>query len=136
MEGVTVGSVEIIALLDAPFLQNPKFVVPDHGDEMADEFRDTLDERGLAMGAVTCYLVRTGGQLILVDTGIGPRKRPGFPSGHLDEELAKAGVSPCGHHRGRAHPPPHRPRRLEYVRDSRRRQRGLLPERHLRYPAG
>lgn len=94
MHSISVGSVEILALLDAPFLQNPKFVVPDHADEMAEEFRDTLDERGLATGAVTCYLVRAGGQLILVDTGIGPRKRAGFPAGHLDEELAEAGVAP------------------------------------------
>ncbi len=94
LEKVTVGSVEITALLDAPFLQNPKVIAPEHSEEMAEEFRDTLDERGLAMGAVTCYLVQSGGQLILVDTGIGPRKRPGFPSGRLDEALREAGVRP------------------------------------------
>ena len=91
---VTVGAVEITALLDAPFLQNPKVVAPEHSDEMAEEFGDTLDERGLAMGAVTCYLLNASGKLILVDTGIGPRKRPGFPTGHLDTALRDAGVSP------------------------------------------
>lgn len=94
MHTVRVGSVEITALLDAPFLQNPKVVAPEHSDEMAAEFADTLDQRGLAMGAVTCYLVRSEGRLTLVDTGIGPRKRPGFPSGHLDEALREAGVAP------------------------------------------
>ena len=94
MHKVSVGSVEITALLDAPFLQNPKVVAPEHSEEMAAEFRESLDERGLAMGAVTCYLIRSGGQLILVDTGIGPRKRPGFPSGHLDEALREVGVRP------------------------------------------
>ena len=95
MHETAVGSVKISALLDAPFLQNPKVLAPDHSDEMVAEFGHALDERGLAMGAVTCYLVRAGGQLILVDTGIGPRKRPGFPSGHLDRALAEAGVSPA-----------------------------------------
>jgi glyoxylase-like metal-dependent hydrolase (beta-lactamase superfamily II) len=94
MQVVRIGSVEITALLDAHFLQNPKVLVPEHADEMAAEYRDSLDERGLCMGAVTCYLVRSAGQLILVDTGIGPRKRPGFPSGHLDDALREAGVRP------------------------------------------
>src|SRR4051812_39837458 len=94
MHKISVGSVEITALLDAPFLQNPKVLAPEHSEELVAEFRDTLDARGLAMGAVTCYLVRAASELILVDTGIGPRKRPGFPSGHLDEALTEAGVSP------------------------------------------
>lgn len=94
MHKVSVGSVEITALLDAPFLQNPKVLAPEHSEQMAEEFRDSLDERGLAMGAVTCYLVNDGGRLILVDTGIGPRKRPGFPSGRLDQALGEAGVRP------------------------------------------
>jgi glyoxylase-like metal-dependent hydrolase (beta-lactamase superfamily II) len=94
MKTVKIGSVEITALLDAPFLQNPKVLAPEHADELAAEFRDALDQRGLFMGAVTCYLVRADGQLILVDTGIGPRKRPGFPAGHLDEALRAAGVRP------------------------------------------
>ena len=94
MERVRIGSVEITALLDAPFLQNPKVLTPDHAEEMAAEYRDTLDERGLCMGAVTCYLLRSAGRLMLVDTGIGPRRRPGFPQGHLDEALKAAGVRP------------------------------------------
>jgi glyoxylase-like metal-dependent hydrolase (beta-lactamase superfamily II) len=94
MQRVTIGSVEIAALLDAPFLQNPKVLTPDHADEMAAEYRDSLDERGLCLGAVTCYLIHSAGQLILVDTGIGPRKRAGFPTGHLDEALRAAGVRP------------------------------------------
>ena len=94
MHRVTIGSVEIIALLDAPFLQNPKVLAPEHAEELADEYRDALDQRGLFTGAVTCYLVRTDGRLILVDTGIGPRKRPGFPAGHLDDALREASVRP------------------------------------------
>ncbi len=94
MHQVSIGSVAIIALLDAPFLQNPKVLTPDHAEEMAAEFRDSLDSRGLCTGAVTCYLIRSAGSLILVDTGIGPRRRPGFPAGHLDAALREAGVGP------------------------------------------
>lgn len=94
MDVVTVGSVQITALLDAPFLQNPKVLAPDHADELAAEYHDGLNQRGLFTGAVTCYLIRSSGQLILVDTGIGPRKRPGFPEGHLDDSLRAAGVRP------------------------------------------
>ncbi|HLZ69750.1 MAG TPA: MBL fold metallo-hydrolase [Dehalococcoidia bacterium] len=94
MQRVSIGSVEITALLDAPFLQNPRILTPDHADEMAAEYRDSLDDRGLCMGAVTCYLIHAAGQRILVDTGIGPRKRPGFPAGHLDDALREAGVRP------------------------------------------
>jgi glyoxylase-like metal-dependent hydrolase (beta-lactamase superfamily II) len=94
MQRVAIGSVEVTALLDAPFLQNPRVLTPQHAEELAAEYRDALDERGLFTGAVTCYLIRSAGQLILVDTGIGPRKRPGFPAGHLDDALREAGVRP------------------------------------------
>jgi glyoxylase-like metal-dependent hydrolase (beta-lactamase superfamily II) len=94
MQVVTIGSVQITALLDAPFLQNPKVLAPEHADELAAEYRDALDQRGLFTGAVTCYLIRSAGRLILVDTGIGPRKRTGFPAGHLDDALREAGISP------------------------------------------
>lgn len=95
MHRVTVGSVEIIALLDAVFLQNPKVLAPEHADEMAEEYRDVLDQRGLCRGAVTCYLIRSGGGLALIDTGIGPRRRKGFPDGHLDAALREAQTDPA-----------------------------------------
>jgi glyoxylase-like metal-dependent hydrolase (beta-lactamase superfamily II) len=95
MHRVMVGSVEIVALLDAVFLQNPKVLTPEHADEMAQEYRDVLDERGLCHGAVTCYLIRSGGGLALVDTGIGPRPRQRFPDGHLDAVLREAQISPA-----------------------------------------
>jgi glyoxylase-like metal-dependent hydrolase (beta-lactamase superfamily II) len=95
MDVARIGSVEITALLDAPFLQSPKVLTPEHSDEFAQEYRDVLDGRGLCTGAVTCYLIRTAGGLALVDSGIGPRKRRGFPDGHLDDALRAAGVSPA-----------------------------------------
>ena len=95
MHKVMVGSVEIVALLDAVFLQNPKVLTPEHAEEMAEEYRDVLDERGLCTGAVTCYLIKSGGGLAIVDTGIGPRRRKGLPEGHLDDALREAQVRPA-----------------------------------------
>jgi glyoxylase-like metal-dependent hydrolase (beta-lactamase superfamily II) len=95
MHKVMVGSVEIVAVLDAIFLQNPKVLTPEHAEEMAEEYRDALNERGLCTGAVTCYLIRSGGGLAIVDTGIGPRRRKGLPQGHLDEALREAQVRPA-----------------------------------------
>lgn len=95
MHVAKIGSVEITALLDAPFLQSLAYLSPEHADELEIEYRDSLDERGLCTGAVTCYLVRTSEGLALIDSGIGPRKRRGFPTGGLDAALDKAGVSPA-----------------------------------------
>lgn len=94
MPVITIGSVQITAVLDAPFLQDPAYLTPEHTAEFIAEHRDSLDERGLCLGAVTCYLVRTPLGLAIVDTGIGPRARRGFPDGRLDAALGEAGVAP------------------------------------------
>ncbi len=90
-----VGSVKITALLDAPFLQDLAYLSPEHAPELAAEYRDSLNDRGLCTGAVSCYLIRTPDGLALIDSGIGPRKRKGFPAGHLDQALDRAGVRPA-----------------------------------------
>lgn len=43
---------------------------------------------------VICHVVRSRGQLILVDTGIGNRPRAGWPLGRLDSALREVGVDP------------------------------------------
>ena len=95
MHTVNVGAADVTALLDAPFLQDLASLSPDHAAELKAEYRDTLNERGLCTGAVTCYLVQTPEGLALIDSGIGPRKRKGFPTGRLDEALEEAGVCPA-----------------------------------------
>lgn len=94
MEVVTIGSVRITALLDAPFLQSPAVLTPEHADEFRDEYQATLDQRGLCTGAVTCYLIESAGGRALVDSGIGRRARKGFPQGRLDEAMRAAGIAP------------------------------------------
>ena len=90
----SVGAVEVTPLIDCAILMNPRMFVPGHGEEFAAEFAHMADERGLMPMAVTCYLVRSAGRTYLIDTGLGGRKRPRFPGGHLDQALADAGVAP------------------------------------------
>jgi glyoxylase-like metal-dependent hydrolase (beta-lactamase superfamily II) len=73
---------------------NPHQFLPKHADQFLSEFRHLADERGLMPMAITCYLLRSAGKTILVDSGIGNRRKPGFPRGHLDESLSNAGVAP------------------------------------------
>ena len=95
MHKVTIGSVEITALLDAPFWLSPQYFVPEHADEMIRDWGHKMNERGLIQNAITCYLVRSAGKNVLVDTGAGPRKRAGLPLGTLPDALSEAGITPA-----------------------------------------
>lgn len=89
----TIGDVRVTALLDTGLLMSPQHFMPDHAEEILQEYGDLADERGLFRMAVTTYLLRSAGKNILVDTGLGGRRRPGFPLGHLDETLRAAGLA-------------------------------------------
>ena len=94
MTRITVGNVEITPVLDTGLLMNPDYFFPAHAKDVNREYADQLDERGLLPVSITCYLVRSEGKTILVDTGIGGRRRPMFPRGHLPESLDNLGTSP------------------------------------------
>jgi glyoxylase-like metal-dependent hydrolase (beta-lactamase superfamily II) len=94
MQTVSIGNVEVTPLLDTPILMNPEFFMPAYADGIREEYGKDANERGLLPMAITCFLVRSGGKTIIVDTGIGSRKRAGFPVGHLPERLTEAGISP------------------------------------------
>ncbi len=95
MPTVTIGNVQITPLLDTPVLMNPRMFFPRDGDAFMEEFGEVADERGLFPMAITCYLVRSNGKNYLVDTGLGNRRRPGFPRGKLDETLREMGIDPA-----------------------------------------
>ena len=94
MQTVTVGNVQVTALFDTPLLMDPRQFLPAHADQFLSDYAHLADERGLMPMSITCYLVRSAGANLLVDTGLGPRRRPGFPRGKLDESLREAGISP------------------------------------------
>ena len=95
MQTVTIGDVQVLPLLDTGLLMNPHYFFPQHADQAIAEYPDLLDERQLLRVAITCFLVRSAGRTILIDTGLGNRRRPQFPLGHLDDALAAASVDPA-----------------------------------------
>ncbi len=95
MTTVTVGNVEITPLQDAVFMLSPGFFLPEHADEMRAEYVDKLDERGLIKNSITCYLLRSDGKTILIDSGAGMRRRQGIPRGNLDLRLREHGLTPA-----------------------------------------
>ncbi|MCK9519257.1 MAG: MBL fold metallo-hydrolase [Dehalococcoidia bacterium] len=94
MHRITIGNVEVTALLDTNLLMNPRHFMPAHADEFVKQYGDQADARGLYPMSITCYLLRSAGKTLLVDTGLGPRSRPGFPKGQLPDALKAANVDP------------------------------------------
>lgn len=91
---ITIGNVAIQPLLDTNLLMNPLGFFGANGTRFLEEYAHLADQRGLMGVSITCYLVRSAGKNILIDTGLGPRRRPNFPVGHLDDALREAGVDP------------------------------------------
>jgi len=95
MHRITIGNVEVTALLDAHVLMNPTQLMPDRAEEFNREYGHLANEQGLYPMSITCYLVRSAGKNILIDTGLGGRKRPGFPRANLPESLKNANIDPA-----------------------------------------
>ena len=95
MPSIRIGNVEITPVLDTPVLMNPHQFMPDHAEQFLSDYADqVVDPRGLFQMSITSFLIRSAGKNYLVDTGLGPWRRPGFPRGRLDEALKELGVSP------------------------------------------
>jgi glyoxylase-like metal-dependent hydrolase (beta-lactamase superfamily II) len=90
---IFVGDVEIVPLLDA-VLPNP-FEEAFPGVSRAaihESYPGLLAPDGVLNLPVTCFLVRSRGRSILVDTGVGPRRRGTWPRGQLHRRLAEIGM--------------------------------------------
>lgn len=91
---VKVGNVEIMPLLDSNLLGDPDFFLPRAEGRFAEEYPHLVDERKLVKMSITCFLVRSSGKTVLVDSGLGNRAKPGFPPAHLDKSMSEAGIRP------------------------------------------
>lgn len=89
-----IGNVEIMALLDTSVLCDPKSFLPRFADKLVEHHEDPLDDLPLIRQRLTCFLVRSKGKTLLIDTGIGNRGREGQAMGRLEERLRQAGVAP------------------------------------------
>jgi glyoxylase-like metal-dependent hydrolase (beta-lactamase superfamily II) len=94
LQKVTIGNVEVMPIIDTAILMNPRHFLPQFADQFLAEYGDQADERGLFTMSITCFLVRSAGKTLLIDSGLGNRPRPGFPAGHLDESMRDAGIAP------------------------------------------
>ena len=83
----SVGSIEMIALIDLVRVYPATMIYPDIGD--AGRFAKHLDSEGGVPLNFACFLLRDGATTLLVDTGWGPEN-----DGRLFEELAEADVKP------------------------------------------
>jgi glyoxylase-like metal-dependent hydrolase (beta-lactamase superfamily II) len=89
-----VGNVEIFQVYDSLLRGDPRQLLPNVSDEMWSPYRHWLDERGLLNMTIGTYVVRSQGKLVLVDTGIGDKERPGFRKGELLGNLLAEGIQP------------------------------------------
>ncbi len=87
MQKVTIGSIEMVALIDMVAAYPAKNVYPKVAD--FSDFERYLDSDGSVALNFASFLVRDGSTLLLVDTGWGPEH-----SGQLLKELAESGTKP------------------------------------------
>ena len=96
---ITVGNVEIISLLDTPFELPWQIFFPEQSESDFEPYRDLYPvshgERGFRTQA-GCYAIRSQGQTILCDTGIGPGPIQflGGIQGSLLDDMRRNGVPP------------------------------------------
>ena len=99
---MTVGSVEVVALCDgaADYHSPIEVAYPGIPDEAWNPHRKKYPEAFASSGTwrlhVHCFVVRSAGRTILVDTGVGPSGAPAAGwfggAGRLPGEMAEAGV--------------------------------------------
>lgn len=97
MHTITLGKVEVTALLDLPMQSDPQLLMREPSgqlvpaEQIVAEYGHLLDANGLLPMSFTYYLVRSEHKTILVDTGVG--KRSGRQS-RLDKALLEMQVAP------------------------------------------
>jgi glyoxylase-like metal-dependent hydrolase (beta-lactamase superfamily II) len=97
---LTIGNVELLALLDVSITFDPAAAFPDippgAWKEWQARYPKAFTQDGRLLSNAACYLLRSQGKTILIDTGSGPEpveSSNGAP-GRLLEDLASRGVRP------------------------------------------
>lgn len=85
-----VGEIEVIPVSDGELKMPPQYFP--NADWSV--HRDLLNEEELLVLSLGCFVVRTGGQTVLVDSGIGPVESPFVKGGELPARLEASGVKP------------------------------------------
>jgi glyoxylase-like metal-dependent hydrolase (beta-lactamase superfamily II) len=90
---VQIGQVTIRALQDLRQPARPSLMFSMSTPEKLEPFKHFINERGHFAINIGSFAVRSAGQLILVDTGIGDKNRPNYRNGRLPDALAEAGIA-------------------------------------------
>ena len=93
---VTVGDVEIISFSDGSLAFDLCNFFPGIPEESWQPYQDLLTTAGQVRFNLACFLVRSEGKTILVDTGLGPKPAasPETPWGELMGDMEAHGVKP------------------------------------------
>ena len=93
---IRIGSVEVTPVLDAVIQAPPvRALFPNIPLEAWAPYKDLLEGNGALLPmSIGCFVVRSSGKTILVDSGIGAKGRQGMPTGRLPDALAEAGIKP------------------------------------------
>lgn len=93
-EQAQVGNVTIMAVQDTGLSGSPALMYPGVAAEAWQPWSHYLNPRGNVRLSIGTFVVRSAGKTVLVDTGLGERRRPGYPEGNLLANLRSAGVQP------------------------------------------
>ena len=88
-----VGDIEVIAVSDGTILL-PGLQYFGKTAEEWEPHKALLDKDGNIPSPMGCFVVRSGGRTVLIDTGLGPIKAAAYDGGALLDDLASAAVKP------------------------------------------
>ena len=89
-----IGDIEISVFSDGEAKIKGTEYFPASTPETWEPHKALLDHEGLYTFPFTCFVLRSGGKTVLVDTGLGPVKGDTWRGGDMLPELAAAGVKP------------------------------------------
>ncbi len=89
-----VGDLEVLAVSDGFARVSPTLYYRGTTPEQWEPHKRWLDHDGNLEFPFACFLVRSGGRCVLIDTGLGWAEMYEFKGGALLDELAAAGVRP------------------------------------------
>lgn len=89
-----IGDIDVQVISDGQAQAPGTVYFPGTTPEMWEAHKRWLDHAGNVVFPFTCFVVRSGGQTVLIDTGLGQVNMFGFTGGALVSELASIGLAP------------------------------------------
>ena len=96
-EKLQIGNLEILSLMDmVPPSRSPEDFFPDVDITLWEPYWNEVLDKGMVQLYYGCFVVRSKGKIVLVDTGIGPGPHPtrGDKNGDLLNDLGRQGIKP------------------------------------------